>query len=256
MNREWESLGGTARKIRRELSVYGGRSMKLTRSRAERQERIRAFDRDQLSLFLAAAEQRAPRLYPLFFVLARTGIRLGEALALRWEDLDLVTKLRRGAACPRAFPGMNGEPMPHGTAQKGFERARKAAGLPGHHTPHSLRHTYASLLLQDGVSPAYVQEQLGHASIELTVGTYGRWLRKRAPGAVDRLDSEQVVAEQAEVVAAAAGADAWRPTIEAPKVLTPWKVAEREGFEPSEPGSPVHVISSHADSTTLASLRR
>ena len=29
---------------------------------------------------------------------------------------------------------------------------------------------------------------MGHASIELTVGTYGRWLRKRAPGAVDRLD--------------------------------------------------------------------
>jgi hypothetical protein len=26
------------------------------------------------------------------------------------------------------------------------------------------------------------QEELGHASIELTVGTYGRWLRKKAPG--------------------------------------------------------------------------
>ncbi len=26
-----------------------------------------------------------------------------------------------------------------------------------------------------------MQEQLGHASIELTVGTYGRWLRKKAP---------------------------------------------------------------------------
>jgi len=31
-----------------------------------------------------------------------------------------------------------------------------AAGLPGHFSPHSLRHTYASLLLADGVSPAYV----------------------------------------------------------------------------------------------------
>jgi len=46
----------------------------------------------------------------------------------------------------------------------------------------------SSVLLADGVSPAHVQEQLGHASIELTVGTYGRWLRKRSPGAVDRLD--------------------------------------------------------------------
>ena len=71
---------------------------------------------------------------------------------------------------------------------KVFRRALKHAGLRTHFSPHSLRHTYASLLLADGVSPAYVQEQLGHASIELTVGTYGRWLRKRAPGAVDRLD--------------------------------------------------------------------
>lgn len=37
------------------------------------------------------------------------------------------------------------------------------------------------------MSPAYVQEQLGHATMELTVGVYGRWLRKRSPGALDRL---------------------------------------------------------------------
>ena len=34
-----------------------------------------------------------------------------------------------------------------------------------------------------------MQEQLGHATIELTVSTYGRWLKKKAPGALDRLDS-------------------------------------------------------------------
>jgi hypothetical protein len=34
----------------------------------------------------------------------------------------------------------------------------------------------------------YVQEQVGHATIELTVSTYGRWLKKKAPGALDRLD--------------------------------------------------------------------
>ena len=64
----------------------------------------------------------------------------------------------------------------------------KKAKLPLHFTPHCLRHTYASILLADGVSPVYVQEQLGHATIELTVSTYGRWLKKRAPGALDRLD--------------------------------------------------------------------
>jgi len=124
----------------------------------------------------------------------------------------------------------------------------KAADLPGRFSCHSLRHTYASMLLAAGVSPAYVQEQLGHASIELTVGTYGRWLRKRAPGALNILDGGGVVAESPEVVAA----EAVNASGAGPQVI---EVAEREGFEPSEPGSPAHVISSHADSTTLASLR-
>jgi integrase len=64
----------------------------------------------------------------------------------------------------------------------------KKAQLPLHFTPHCLRHSYASILLAEGVSPVYVQEQLGHATIELTVSTYGRWLKKKAPGALDRLD--------------------------------------------------------------------
>jgi hypothetical protein len=64
----------------------------------------------------------------------------------------------------------------------------KKAGLPTHFTPHSLRHTFASLLLQQGESPAYVQRQLGHASIKLTVDTYGKWLPMGNLAAVDRLD--------------------------------------------------------------------
>jgi integrase len=72
------------------------------------------------------------------------------------------------------FPAKDGKPMPHITAQVAFKRALQAAELPGTFSCHSLRHSYASLLLAAGVSPAYVQEQLGHASIELTVGTYGR----------------------------------------------------------------------------------
>jgi len=51
-----------------------------------------------------------------------------------------------------------------------------------------LRHTFASLLLQQGESPAYVQRQLGHASIQLTVDTYGKWLPMGNKAAVDRLD--------------------------------------------------------------------
>src|SRR5262250_2871224 len=80
----------------------------------------------------------------------------------------------------------------------------KKAKLPQHFTPHCLRHTYASILLADGVSPVYVQEQLGHATIELTVSTYGRWLKKKAPGALDRLDPMVATPSGSKVVAEAA----------------------------------------------------
>jgi integrase-like protein len=80
----------------------------------------------------------------------------------------------------------------------------KKAKLPLHFTPHGLRHTYASILLAEGYSPVYVQEQLGHASLELTTSTYGRWLKKKAPGALDWLDSVAIPQRGSKVVAEAA----------------------------------------------------
>jgi integrase len=55
-------------------------------------------------------------------------------------------------------------------------------------TPHGLRHTYAALHLQHGTDVYYVSQQLGHASIELTVSTYGAWLKPNRRAAVDALD--------------------------------------------------------------------
>jgi len=75
-------------------------------------------------------------------------------------------------------------PLDESKVRRVFGRLLKAAGLP----PHSLRHTFASLLLQQGESPAYVQRQLGHASIQLTVDTYGKWLPMGNKAAVNRLD--------------------------------------------------------------------
>jgi len=42
--------------------------------------------------------------------------------------------------------------------------------------PHDLRHTYATILLMAHQSPAYVQKQMGHSSISITVDTYGHWV--------------------------------------------------------------------------------
>jgi hypothetical protein len=71
------------------------------------------------------------------------------------------------------FCTKRGTPLETTNADKAFKRVLQDAELPLHFTSHCLRHTFASLLLQ---SPARVQRQLGHASIQLIVDTYGRWL--------------------------------------------------------------------------------
>ena len=86
---------------------------------------------------------------------------------------------------PWIFCSEAGTPLDHNNVVKTFKRVLKAAELPLHFTPHGLRHTFASLLLSAQVSPAYVQRQLGHASIKLTVDTYGRWLPIGNKAAID-----------------------------------------------------------------------
>ncbi len=69
-------------------------------------------------------------------------------------------------------------------------KALKKAGLR-YVRLHDLRHTFASLLIQQGESLAYVKEQLGHYSIQITVDTYGHLVPGGNRQAVDRLDDPQ-----------------------------------------------------------------
>jgi site-specific recombinase XerD len=67
------------------------------------------------------------------------------------------------------FPGQ--DPRRHLTvrsAQHVFERARDRAGIQKQASFHSLRHSFATHLLEDGVDIRYIQEFLGHESIETT----------------------------------------------------------------------------------------
>lgn len=54
--------------------------------------------------------------------------------------------------------------------------------------PLTLRHTFASLLIEGGESLKYVQEQLGHHSPAFTLAVYGHLLPRGDRRAVDRLD--------------------------------------------------------------------
>ena len=69
-----------------------------------------------------------------------------------------------------------------------FAGCSSEQSCPNIFSPQSLRHTFASLLLQQGESPVYVQRQLGRSSLKLTVDTYGKWLPMGNKAAVDRLD--------------------------------------------------------------------
>lgn len=54
---------------------------------------------------------------------------------------------------------------------------------------HDLRHTFGSLLIQNGASLTYVKEQMGHASIQQTVDIYGHLVPGADVNYVDRLDT-------------------------------------------------------------------
>ena len=84
-----------------------------------------------------------------------------------------------------------------------FKRVLKRAELPAHFSPHTLRHTFAVIHVNAGATPAWLQAQLGHSSLTVTLDTYARWWRLRDLEAADRLDrlvgSEQVVLGSEEV---------------------------------------------------------
>lgn len=66
------------------------------------------------------------------------------------------------------FGNNGGNQLTERTAQKIFESAMKKSGIQKEATFHSLRHSFATHLLENGVDVRYVQELLGHANIRTT----------------------------------------------------------------------------------------
>jgi integrase len=93
--------------------------------------------------------------------------------------LDPAT-LRGTRAAPQQSPGDLG-------TGRHFKRLLKKAGLPAIRL-HDLRHTCATILLMAGKHPKYVQELLGHASINITLDTYSHVIEGMDGGLADAMD--------------------------------------------------------------------
>jgi len=160
----------------------------------------------------------------IFETLALSGLRLGECLAMHIDHLDtdccqykvsetvrnnrfgqpktgerlidlpdgLVSKLKihilelkkealtKGERAGYLFPGITQRMV-----QNAFIKTCRLAKVRRRRV-HDLRHTYASVLLMKHYSPAYVQKQLGHHSITMTVDLYGHWIPGEGKKDLDR----------------------------------------------------------------------
>ena len=190
---------------------------------------------EEVDLFLTTCQKYVPKYYPLFLTACRTGMRLGELLALEWRDIDFnshfirversfkgkqvsttktgkarrvdmsdqlheelkrlhLAKQQEAMSQGRDFPvniifhHQNGGHLSQNTVRNIFKRMLTKAEIRELRF-HDLRHTFASLLLTNGESLAYVKEQLGHSSIQVTVDIYGHLIPGSNRNAVNRLDS-------------------------------------------------------------------
>jgi integrase len=108
-----------------------------------------------------------------------------------WKDRALMRAFQAGKTSVTddlVFPSEDGQPLyPDNIARRYMEPALERAGLRRFRF-HDLRHTFGSLLIQAGVSPAYVQKQMGHKSIQVTVDVYSHLIPGDNVGWIDTLD--------------------------------------------------------------------
>jgi integrase/recombinase XerC len=134
----------------------------------------------------------------LFVLLYGCGLRIDEALSLnithlpregflrvmgkgrKEREVPVLTQVMTAinayrAACPAPetserplFMSEKGKRLSQGVAQKAMRDVRRMLNLPDTATPHALRHSFATHLLQNGANLREIQELLGHASLSTT----------------------------------------------------------------------------------------
>ena len=178
----------------------------------EDNRRVRWLTSDELGRLLAAAaaDVAVAWLVPAITLAVHTGLRQGELLRLRWEDVTaggskmslwntksgkprhiplntdaraILATLPREGTLVLAWPWR--KPISRITLYHAFRRAVRRAGV-SHCTWHDLRHTFASHMVMAGVDLATVKELLGHETLEMTM-RYAHLAPQHSAQAVERL---------------------------------------------------------------------
>ena len=200
---------------------------------------MKILDIQGITKFLSAA--KGSRYYTAFLLILATGLRRGEALGLRWKDIDLQkgvinvkqqlvrvkggfmfsdlkTELSRRMVAidddivqelkehmesqmlerqknhqiyeknDLVFCSEIGKPIPPRNFVRYFKAILKKAGLDEIRL-HDLRHTYATMVLGQGISHKTLQENLGHYSASFTIEMYGHNTQDMKRDAAEKVGS-------------------------------------------------------------------
>lgn len=186
--------------IRNELFAGDNPAAKFDELKKEDNRRMKFLSEEELNNLLEELKKHSYSVYLMALISADCGLRAGEIFKLTWADVSLeekmlflrdtkngknrfaymtdrvaeeFSKLKQGEGNEFVFQSKTGGKIDH--VSRTFERAVKALGLNDGITDrrqkvvfHSLRHTFASRLVQKRVSLYEVKELLGHSDIAMT----------------------------------------------------------------------------------------
>ena len=166
-------------------------------AKAQNPDPLRVLSSKEASTVMRICRKKYPTFYPILLLALHGGLRRGEIFGLRWKDIDFLhnrvyinhsydgpTKNGKSRKVPlskeleksllncynlteggndKLFPIINPNPI--------LEAICRESGVT-RVTFHQLRHSFATLALESGMSPKQVQTLLGHSKVTTTLDLY------------------------------------------------------------------------------------